>query len=219
MIRDEQARQRLVEIALTVAHDLHPLLSSATAVRAAAGFKNPRKGHSCAAGLTAAMDKAGLLVPAPGTSARRGAIALLDFVSRGGQCVYDRSEDDGFVNIDAQPGDIIAWLQHPPPDPAGWRRGHVALIVKVDEESLTTVGWNEGPSPGRVMLRRLWRSDTKQCDECGGSGSIMRRMEQGTGIYECEVCRGRKALVRPRFSTVLLRRPGGLYGIARPVAA
>lgn len=234
--KDDQARQRLVEIALeTAAHIPCPgcragecngtewrPLACAVAVRKLAGFKNPSTGSWCAAGLTAAMDKAGLLVPAPGTPARRGAIALLDFVAERPTLAVRRGGMPTPLLLLPEwlaPGDIIAWLQHPPPDPAGWRRGHVAVIVKVDDESLTTVGWNEGNAPGRVMMRRLWRSDTKQCGECGGSGSVMRRMEHGTGVYECEACRGRKVIARPRSSTVLWRRPGGLYGIARPVTA
>lgn len=205
-VRDEQARQRLVEFALATAKaaecELQErgwckceedaiLLAGADYVRRLAGFKDSSKGHWCAAGLTAAMAQAGLLVPAPGTPARRGAIALLDWVARSPGLLVARPDADGIPMyfVDAQPGDIIAWLQHPPPDPAGWRRGHVAVIVATDSESITTVGWNEGPRPGRVMLRRLWRKPH----------------------YEVPMV--------PPQNTVLLRRPGGLYGIARPVAA
>lgn len=211
--RDEQARQRLVEIALKEA-ETWPRLSAyeqefeRREVRQMADLRDPSKGSWCAAGLTAAMDQAGLVVPAPGTPARRGAIALLDFLheQRGATTVAQRSIGKIIVPDDWQttiaPGDIIAWLQHPPPDQKGWRRGHVAVIVAVDDDSLTTVGWNEGPSPGRVMLRRLWRDAEHEIQvpcihpQCAGCVRTPRAAE-----------------------TVLWRRPGGLYGIARPVAS
>lgn len=270
MTHDDQARQRLVEIALQAARTpmrhtgicrgecvIEPVCV-AYAARQLAGFKDPKKGHWCAAGLTAAMAKAGLLVPAPGTPARRGAIALLDFVIEHGavEWPFISSNREDHVR-DAKPGDIIAWKQNP--EPAEWlfsagtihafagrdsarsmcvkapragavymgkgercsscvwetRKGHVALIVETDDESLVTVGWNEGPSPGRVMMRRLWRDHDTRCTACDGTG-------YGGGQYEpsdpvCTVCRGRRTVARS--STVLWRRPGGLYGVARPVAA
>jgi hypothetical protein len=211
-----QARARLVEIALeTVTHPMCPActdsrvgcegmewrpLACAVAVRKRAGFRDPSKGSWCAAGLTAAMEDAGLVVPDPGTPARRGAVALLDFVSKNGQAILNRgSHFETTIDL-AHPGDIIAWLQHPPPDPAGWRRGHVAVIVAVDDESITTVGWDEGAAPGRVMMRRLWRDPER------------------TEVNRVVLNRYEKRKV-PRSSTVLWRRPGGLYGVARPVAA
>jgi hypothetical protein len=206
MTRDAQARARLVESALREAAHWHTIShadAQATRMdaRHRAGFRDPSKGSWCAAGLTAAMEDAGLVVPEPGTSARRGAIALLDFVAREGviSCRVHLNEprlctqDDvrKAVQVWAEPGDIIAWLQHPlGKDPAGWRRGHVAVIVAVDTESITTVGWNEGEAPGRVMRRRLWRDPARK----HGVERVHRR------------------------DTVLYRRPGGLYGIARPVA-
>lgn len=260
--KDEHARQRLVEIALYKANGAtnDPTIEALHA-RQRARFRDPSKGSWCAAGLTAAMEDAGLLVPAPGTPARRGAIALLDWVTpRGDGCrLIPGLEWRNVLRWPAQPGDIIAWLQHPPP--ASWmfsrrdgrrhafatssslasvcsrvdrdravylqngeqcpdcrwytRKGHVAVIVAVDDKSITTVGWNEGPAPGRVMMRRLWRDHDTRCAACDGTG-------YGGGQYEpsdpvCTVCRGRKTV--PRSSTVLWRRPGGLYGIARPVAA
>jgi hypothetical protein len=90
------------------------------------------------------------------------------------------------------------------------RQGHVAVIVAVDDESITTVGWGEGPKPGRVMMRRLWRDLNKGCLDCGGMG----RRYKPSGV--CMTCRGEGFVARS--STVLWRRPGGLYGIARPVA-
>jgi hypothetical protein len=151
------------------------------------------------------MEDAGLVVPEPGTSARRGAVALLDFVwqDRAGQLCHYPLEGQ---LAHAQPGDIIAWLQHPPgKDPAGWRRGHVAVIVAVDDESITTVGWNEGTAPGRVMKRWLWRDHNH----------IVRVTCTRNG---CAGCDGWAEKTVPRSSTVLKRRPGGLYGVARPVA-
>jgi hypothetical protein len=222
MSKDEQARARLVEIALQCAaaddDDTCPLCDPAT-VRSRASFRDPSKGHWGAAGLTAAMDDAGLVVPAPGTPARRGAIALADFVASTGCNVLSRvigqqwvagTPNDGTFAKQPEPGDIIAWLQHPSPDPAGWRRGHVAVIVAVDDESITTVSWNEGPKPGRVMMRRLWRDLNKGCLDCGGMG----RRYKPSGV--CMACRGEGFVARS--STVPWRRPGGLYGIARPVA-
>jgi hypothetical protein len=210
MTKDEQARARLAEIALEYATQFTELRDRERglyqcSVRARAGFRDPSKGSWSAAGLTAAMEDAGLVVPAPGTEARRRSIALLDFVWQdraGGLCHYPTEK----LVAQAQPGDIIAWLQHPPPDPAGWRRGHVAVIVAVDDESLTTVSWGEGPKPGRVMMRRLWRDAKRDCD-CMGYGMY--------GGATCE-CRGTGTV--PRSSTILWRRPGGFYGIARPVA-
>lgn len=216
---DEQARARLVEIALAAATrakfgGMTPdPLTFPEGVRRRAGFKNPRTGSWCAAGLTAAMEDAGLVVPAPGTSARRGAVALLDFVffhateralkfPNGVKPTTPLTDilDERITEGSIAPGDIIAWLQHPPgKDPAGWRRGHVALIVAVDGESITTVGWNEGAAPGRVMRRRLWRD------------------EFGPWVYSPEFERDIRSK-RPRSSTVLYRRPGGIYGIVRPVA-
>jgi hypothetical protein len=226
--KGEQARARLVEIALATAKasacggdsklcrcDPAAIgLTDAHGIRRQAGFRDASKGHWCAAGLAAAMAQAGLLVPAPGTQARRGAIALLDWVQwqhagKGDGPAPWRVDKPPLKIVprsapDAQPGDIIAWLQHPPPDPAGWRRGHVAVIVAVDDISLTTVGWNEGPSPGRVMMRRL-----------------CRRQEHEQGYWrDCPVCDPDDARQsKSRADTVLWRRPGGLYGIARPVAA
>lgn len=280
--RDEQARQRLVEIALRVVeqpsceacrgqgyverlHDgmiadyaceecwglkIDPLCLP-NIVRSRAGFRDPSKGSWCAAGVTAVMEDAGLLVPAPGTPARRGAIALLDWVIAHGD-----GERGRFSTSYAQPGDIIAWKQDPEPEewlyvyglqhafatrgsqrsmcgeadrPTArhtetgtrcsdcvWatRKGHVALIVKVDEESVTTVGWNEGVSPGRVMMRRLWRDTDRPCAMCAGSGRHHVKTSYGDHVAWTE-CRK----TEPRASTVLWRRPGGLYGMARPVAA
>jgi hypothetical protein len=198
MTKDEQARKRLVEIALHAADgpmEYNPL-RDAFAIRHRAGFRDPSKGPWSAAGLTAAMEDAGLLVPAPGTPARRRAIALLDWLHERGEVVLSCKPDSYGLwhtqeHQQTRPGDIIAWLQHFPPDPAGWRRGHVAVIVAVDDESITTVGWNEGPKPGRVMMRRLWR----------------------------DFARTPLNIPSPLLNTVLWRRPGGLYGIARPVAA
>lgn len=295
MTRDEQARQRLVEIALRAVEQpeceacrgqgyverlydgmiadyaceecwglkLDPLCLP-NVVRSRAGFKNPRAGHWCAAGLTAAMAQAGLLVPAPGTPARRGAIALLDWVAEQpgatanrvalGKTAAQRALDG------AQPGDILAWLQHPrgewrrkPGDELrhafsvsendyrnslcgevnyhdthvagpgksckacawGTRKGHVAVIVATDSESITTVGWSEGPRPGRVMMRRLLR-DGGACAESACLAST------GVAGLPCRLGyapRSSCQWYRPRSSTVLWRRPGGLYGIARSVAA
>jgi hypothetical protein len=256
MTHDEQARARLVEIALQAVKEagdnpprLHSL-ANADYVRQRAGFKNPANGSWCAAGLTAGMDDAGLVVPAPGTPARRGAIALLDFVAAlPGPQDYLKLHNGGLLiprlagamlsemiaKGDCAPGDIIAWLQHSHPQPEEWRmfrgvlhafavsaaksmcdvrsrengalaipdgrtkkcsacawetrKGHVAVIVAVDDESVTTVGWNEGPSPGAVQMRKLWR-----------------QQRDGDVLLE-------------RAMTVLWRRPGGLYGVARPVAA
>jgi hypothetical protein len=252
MNKDEQARARLVEIAIGCAYTwAERALESAEAYRQAsrirAGMKHHTSGSWCAAGLTAAMEDAGLVVPAPGTPARRGAVALLDFVGgfRVGQLSHYPIEKQ--IEL-AQPGDIIAWLQNKPPAewlhvngeqhafatkemprsmcgkagratslhlPAGkrcsscvWdtRKGHVALIVAVDDESITAVGWNEGPSPGRVMKRRLWRDPQKVCTGCNIS----------TADIHCQWYGLRHTVTRT--STVPYRRPGGLYGIARPVA-
>jgi hypothetical protein len=210
MTRDEQARARLVEIAHEYARpgSAGMWAGMADVVRARAGFRDPSKGSWSAAGLTAAMEDAGLVVPAPGTPARRGAVALLEFV-------IDDFEGDRIPLDVAQPGDIIAWLQHPQPDPAGWRRGHVAVIVAVDAESVTTVGWSEGAAPGRVMMRRLWRTEFHACATCDGDGFIGSPY---TGERnQCRQCKGNGRV--PRSSTVIWRRPGGIYGIARPVAA
>jgi hypothetical protein len=242
MPKDEQARAMLVEIALECAAvgkdgDICPLCDPLTA-RRRAGFRDPSKGSWGAAGLTAAMEDAELVVPAPGTEARRRSIALLDFVASTGSNVLPRvigqpwasdAPNDGTFAKQPEPGDIIAWLQHPIPssmlqsptayqEAAGWRRGHVAVIVAVDSESITTVGWNEGPAPGRVMMRRLWRAAERPCAECDGVGNIFRRVDYGTGTYECEGCRGKAVQTAPLSSTVPWRRHGGLYGIARPVA-
>jgi hypothetical protein len=209
------------------------------------------------------MEDAGLVVPEPGTPARRGAIALMDWVIRdgGGRFVAETAR---FVR-ETQSGDVIGWLQHPMPDPMDWRfvvwsgeshlfrgrdstlsacgavsfadvrkpkisgrvnrcascawstrKGHVAVIVAVDDDSITTVGWGEGPKPGRVMKQRLWRDSGHQCGACSGAG-IVERIDDGM-IRDCvcDTCKGRKVVARS--STVLWRRPGGLYGIARPVA-
>lgn len=194
MTKDEQARDRLVEIAQERQEEWSRMRASAQAelrdgYRIRAGFKNPRKGHFCAAGLTAAMEDAGLVVPAPGTPARRGAVALLDFVWAGDAGLsHDRMAR--WSSGDIAPGDIIAWLQYPPgKDPAGWRRGHVAMIVAVDDESLTTVGWNEGAAPGRVMRRRLWRKHYMEVPRVPPQNTVLHRKSKGM-----------------------------LYGIARPVA-
>jgi hypothetical protein len=222
MSKDEQARARLVEIALddefmwrSLKDPTHMSLIRQV-IRKSAGFKDTTAGSWSAAGLTDAMDRAGLVVPAPGTEARRRSIALLDFVHRD-YPVWDRARCEALCNgrygasegMPVLPGDIIAWLQHPPPDPAEWRRGHVAVIVAVDDESITTVGWGEGPKPGRVMMRRLWRDQDKACVVCLGFGFT------GEDRKMCRSCNGKPA---PLSSTVLWRRPGGLYGIARPVA-
>lgn len=240
MTRDEQARQRLVEIARREVLAEAP--DAACVARQRAGFRNPSKGSWCAAGLTAAMAQAGLLVPAPGTPARRGAIALLDFVATRPGARAERADIVAPVSemalLSVQPGDIIAWKQNQEPEEwivethgdglkhafstatsprsmcgkasrangthgrsymepptrcssCVWetRKGHVALIAITDDLSLTTIGWNEGAAPGRVMMRRLWHKPH----------------------YEVPMV--------PPQNTVLLRRPGGLYGIARPVAA
>jgi hypothetical protein len=275
MTRDEQARARLVEIALECAMasdagDVCPLCDAST-TRRRAGLRDPSKGSWSAAGLTAAMEDAGLVVPAPGTEARRRAIALLDFVTLsnpwpGVPRGYRLGDPDK-----AQPGDVIAWLQHPPPDPMDWRlvvasgeshlfrgrdstlsacgavsfadvrkpvisgrvnrcescartmrRGHVAVIVAADDESITTVGWGEGPKPGRVMMRQLWRDPERRCGACFGEGRVPVARRGAVGQMEpgptamCAECNGVGRV--PRSSTVLRRRPGGLYGIARPVA-
>lgn len=257
MSKDEQARARLVEIALaTAATDVQsgPKIRARMAeyVRQRAGFRNPATGSWCAAGLTAAMEDAGLVVPAPGTPARRGAVALLDFVYDKGEYVWSRhtaamlsAGQDCPVLIEPRPGDIIAWLQNKAPAQPEWRhfptsalahlcpqgathsmcrkhevqhltrvaiaktprcsscvwetrKGHVALIVAVDDESITTVGWNEGAAPGRVMKRKLWRDPLRTIPVAKVVGRYQRCVR--------------------RASTVLYRRPGGLYGIARPVA-
>lgn len=262
MSNDEQARARLVEIALRAADDsaqrlgFDESLACADTVRRRAGFKNQRNGSWCAAGLTAAMEDAELVVPAPGTPARRGAVALLDFVSKHGQAIAVKLQTgpQHVVSIgDPEPGDIIAWLQNK--DPAEWllgdgqrhafatmtaprsmcgravrsdcfpyatlgrcsscvwetRKGHVALIVAVDDESITTVGWNEGSAPGRVMTRRLWRDPERKCPRCFGLGWHPHSVER------CCLCKGYRKV--PRSSTVLYRKPTGMiYGIARPVA-
>lgn len=264
MTKDEQARARLVEIALEVARKPDPMvqaLADPFTLRQRAGMKDPKRGHWCAAGLTAAMDIAGLVVPAPGTPARRGAVALLDFVWAGDSGLsHDRMAR--WSSGDLAPGDVIAWLQNKAP--AEWllgdgqrhafatmtaprsmcgravrsdcfpyatlgrcsscvwetRKGHVALIVAVDDESLTTVGWNEGAAPGRVMKRGLWRDPQRLCDTCKGRG-ILPNTTGGMGhtLYaDCPECKHPRGLV-PRSSTVLHRKPNGLlYGIARPVA-
>lgn len=268
MTRDEQARQRLVEIALEVANrrlnhllpngGAHPL-SIPDEVRKLAGFKNPRKGHWCAAGLTAAMEQAGLLVPEPGMPARRGAVALLEFVTVHGRLAACPDADGiPMFFVDAQPGDIIAWKQNREPEewlltrechafatttsdrsmcgkalraaavPAAlsqrcsscvWetRKGHVAVIVATDAESITTVGWNEGLSPGRVMMRRLWRDPERKCQNCTGDGAQPSMLHHGPPAPRCTVCYG-TGRIRP-IETVLWRRPGGFSGVARPVAA
>jgi hypothetical protein len=227
MPKDEQARAMLVKIALECAAagkdgDICPLCDPLTA-RRRAGFRDPSKGSWGAAGLTAAMEDAGLLAPAPGTPARRGAIALADFVASTGCNVLPRvigqqwvagTPNDGTFAKQPEPGDIIAWLQHPPPDPAGWRRGHVAVIVAVDDESIATVGWGEGPKPGRVMMRQLWRDPERKCEGCAG---VACWTDPKDGLVKpCPTCKGTGR--PPRSSTVLWRCPGGLYGIARPVA-
>jgi hypothetical protein len=238
---NKQARARLVEIATKDAALWQRDLSAyeqefeRREARQRAGFPDPAKGHWAAAGITAAMEDAGLLVPSPGTPARRGAIALMDWlhgplssssnatasvVARGH---YDKPEDLLSL-LPPEPGDIIAWLQNPIPsgmrhtpaayqEAAGWRRGHVAVIVAVDDESLTTVGWGEGPKPGRVMMRRLWRDSNRPCAMCAGSGRHHVKTSYGDHVAWTE-CRK----TEPRSSTVLWRRPGGLYGIARPMA-
>jgi hypothetical protein len=204
MTEDEQARARLVEISEKDAalwlRDLSAYEKEyeRRELRQRAGLRDPSKGSWCTAGITAAMEDAGLVVPKPKTPARRGAIALLDFVWRS-----HRLMADGIVDVAAcRPGDIIAWLQHLPPDPKGWRRGHVAVIVAVDDVSITTVGWNEGPKPGRVMKRRLWLRD--DADVPQPSPPTLRH----DGYFRAPL----------PHETVLWRRPGGLYGIARPVA-
>lgn len=240
MTRDEQARARFVEIALSCAAGWattraeaaeagHPDRSPLTTherrfesrfVRVRAGFPGPSTGPWNAAGLTAAMEDAGLVVPDPGTTARREAIALLDFVQRYGDGVVApwivpwMLQEGKIHPLDgAKPGDIIAWLQHPMPagmrrvpppyqEAAGWHEGsHVAVIVAVDDESITTVGWDEGPAPGRVMKRRLWRTLT--CVACRHDAS-------------CKRCDGRGK--HEHADTLLHRCDGGLYGVARPVA-
>jgi hypothetical protein len=233
--KDEQARARLVEIALRDI-DVYDAASDTSrarwreAQRRRAGFRDPSKGSWCVAGLTAAMEDAGLLVPDPGTLARQQSIALLDFV-------YDHApEMKGYRGgaefvltaldvLPARPGDLIAWLQHPIPDgmrhspvvykeAAGWRCGYVAVIVSVDDESIATVGWGEGPKPGRVMKRRLWRDPERKCEGCAG---VACWTDPKDGLVKpCPTCKGTGR--PPRSSTVLWRRPGGLYGIARPVA-
>lgn len=245
MTKDEQARARLVEFAQGCAStwtERSP--DSAEAYRQAsrirAGMKRHTAGSWCAAGLTAAMEDAGLVVPAPGTPARRGAVALLDFVGqaqgteRGTLPQWVALPFDVRRGIathaglhasvsNARPGDVIAWLQNKAPEEwlvvdnemhafhridrsmcgklsgqharpgkaarcssCVWetRKGHVALVVAVESWRIGTVGWNEGPSPGRVQMRWLVRDPAKQ----------------------------------PPSKTVLYRRPGGIYGIARPVA-
>jgi hypothetical protein len=185
-------------------------MADAFKVRHRAGM-NPCKGPWAAAGITAAMEDAGLVVPSLGTPARRQSIALLDFAGRAGviSCRVHLGDPHGLkqddvhkaVQVWAEPGDLIAWLQHPPPNPAGWRRGHVAVIVAVDDESITTVGWGEGPAPGRVMKRRLWRDPEHEipvpCTHPSCSGCVR--------------------MPRPA-ETVMARKLGLLYGIARPVA-
>jgi hypothetical protein len=89
------------------------------------------------------------------------------------------------------------------------RKGHVAVIVAVDDESITTVGWGEGSKPGRVMMRQLWRDQERSCVVCVGFGL------KGADRKMCRSCNG---LPVPRSSTVLWRFDGGLHGIARPVA-
>jgi hypothetical protein len=245
---DGQARARLVEIALGCA-DTWPERSAGSqeayrqAARIRAGMKRHINGSWCAAWLTAAMEDAGLVVPPPGTPARREAIALLDFVAGAGDQHRHK------VLEWAQPGDVIVWLQHPPPVAEVWRyqhgwshlflhdkdvsvcgkatralaagpmgehcapcawythQGHVAVIVAVDDESITTVGGNEGPKPGRVMKRRLWRDFARPCPRCRGWRN---------GHAQCPMCRG--GMIVALTATVLWRRPGGLYGVARPVA-
>jgi hypothetical protein len=234
MSKDEQARARLVEIALddefmwrSLKDPTHMSLIRQV-IRKSAGFKDTTAGSWSAAGLTDAMDRAGLVVPAPGTEARHRSIALLDWLygpllgpSNAAvfvvACGFHDKPDDLLSLLPPEPGNIIAWLQHPIPpgmlqspaayqEAAGWRRGHVAVIVAVDDESLTTVGWGEGPKPGRVMMRRLWRDAKRDCD-C-----------MGYGMYGGAICECRGTGTVPRSSTVLWRRAGGLYGVARPVA-
>jgi hypothetical protein len=88
------------------------------------------------------------------------------------------------------------------------------VIVSVDDESIATVGWGEGPKPGRVMKRRLWRDPERKCEGCAG---VACWTDPKDGLVKpCPTCKGTGR--PPRSSTVPWRRPGGLYGIARPVA-
>lgn len=271
MTKDEQARARLVEVALAAAGtgDYCEHLRNTYVVRTKAGFRNPSTGSWCAAGLTAAMEDAGLVVPAPGTPARRGAVALLDWVGEQPGATANRvalgKHAAQRALEHAQPGDVIAWLQNKAPEEwrhlseaheahafrtaessismcakisrygtfemsrgmkrcssCVWetRKGHVALIVGVAENSIWTVGWNEGAAPGRVIKRQLWRDPEQACVDCyeRGSGKILVRIPNTnrTEKRTCPSCKGTGRV--PRSSTVLYRRPGGLYGIARPVA-
>jgi hypothetical protein len=272
---DEHARARLVEIALDDAFMWRSLKDQThmslirQVIRKSAAIKGNTSSSWCAAGLTDAMDRAGLAVPAPGTPARRGAVALLDFVFAHATeralrfpdgvkpaTPVDKILDERIKEGSIAPGDIIAWLQHAPatwlylsggtdryrdgmqhafqkdyqyvldvsmcgkarkapcvrPNPstpgpqcpdcvAATRRGHVAVIVAVDDESITTVGWSEGPKPGSVMMRRLWRDPEHEipvpCTHPSCSGCVR--------------------MPRPA-ETVMARKHGLLYGIARPVA-
>lgn len=189
LTRDEQARTWLVEIArgcaAAVGADLMDRcpLCDPQMVRAGAGFPDSMSGPWDAAGLAAAMADAGLVVPAAGTEARREAIALLDFVVHvaAGRLLADRHSPHSEIEAaiaTTQPGDIIAWRN---PD-------HVAVIIAVDDDSITIVEWDEGKAPGRVRERRLWRTHYMAAPRV------------------------------PPENTVLHHYPGGLHGITRPVA-
>lgn len=162
--RDAQARAKLLELALEAAAAIpcpgcaagecdgtqwNPLVCPFN-IRQRAGFYDPSAGPWSAAGLAAAMEAAGLAVPARGALARRLKMPLFDFVAKHGTTIAAklRTGPQNVVSIgDPEPGDVIGWMRAV--------AGIVAAIVAVDDATITVVQWDDD---GRVAKLRLWRN-------------------------------------------------------------
>lgn len=177
------ARAELVRTALECCRTQRP---EATECRRDGGARDVFEGNWCAYGMSRLLERCGFRAPDPGTSARRGARALVRWLGEdGGRRVY-RETSRSWCETESQalhplwlmrPGDVIAWWADP--ERKDWR-GHVALYV--------------GPGASDPAKHGL-------------VGANERLPDGSTGWRYSEVT----------TRELVFRRPGGIYGIARPV--
>lgn len=154
------------------------------------GDPTPTEGNWCAYGMSLLLERCGFRAPPPGTRARRGARALVRWIGEeGGRWVYSPSEWTP-ANLDYVSRDGTLLLYLHPGDVIAWWADPERKDWRGHVAMYVGQGANDPSKHGLVGANELLRD-----------GSF--------GWRYAEVAT--RALV--------FRRPGGIYGIARPVLA